>query len=333
MKCSGCLKIITKEDYVVCTSKFCSRTLHTNCSNARNLTSQQKEVWVCPDCQASTRKSGDNANTPIRSNENVTHRKKTIATTCQDTQSSPNHEVIAEIRSLRQDMINMQSDLNKRFDDLLSRFGECEARIKSLEQKEKKNDQLKAQVAQLQSQLNKQTHNALRSEIEILGLTETPRENPYHLALMTANKIGLKLEEHDLDYVSRTGTLNNGKPGGMQLPRPLVVSFTRRSKRDELLKEAKTRRNLDSQEIVGPGPQRRVFVNERLTYETRHLFRVARNWTREHGYKFCWVRNGSVYIRKREGREGSPPIAIQDIRDLEKLSGIHSANEAKEDHH
>lgn len=218
-------------------------------------------------------------------------------------------------------MAKMQSEFCKCFDALTSKLLDYDARIRSLEEKEKENEFLKVQVTQLQDQLNKQMHNSLRRELEILGLSETPNENPYHLALTTANKIGIELEDWDLDYVARSGPPRKNEPeDSKRLPRPLLVSFTRKTKREEFLKQAKNRRTLESTDIVGIGPQRKVFVNERLTNDTRRLFRIARLWVRDNGYKYCWVRNGTVYIRKREAQHGSPPIQIRNTEDLQKLS-------------
>ncbi|CAH0405931.1 unnamed protein product [Chilo suppressalis] len=224
--------------------------------------------------------------------------------------------IVSEMHLLRQDFANLQTEFGKRFDQLLLRFSDYDARLKSLEVKEKENELLKAQIAKLEDQLHRQTLSSLQSQIEIIGISETPGET-------TPNKIGIQLNESDLNHVYRGGpriTEDQKEKDSVRLPRPLVVTFTRRLKRDEFLKAGKTRRTLESCDIVGAGPQRKVYINERLTYEARQLFRTARNGTRENKYKFCWVQNGTVFIRKREGREGSPPIQVRSSKDLHKLS-------------
>ncbi|KAL0853025.1 hypothetical protein ABMA27_012806 [Loxostege sticticalis] len=327
MNCSGCLLGIGNETFVSCSSDECVRLLHISCANAQHLTPEQRETWICPDCRANV-KRGDNSNTPARAHGNITLRKKnssapsTNQTQTSEAENSTSLELLAtEIRCLRQDMANMQSEFIKRFDALTSKLLDYDVRLNTLEEKEKENNFLKLRVTQLEDQIKKQSHHLLRSELEILGLAETPNENPYHLVLTTARKIGVDLEERDIDYALRAGL--QGKEDSKdtdRLPRPLVISFTRKTKRDDFLKQAKTRRTLESTDVVGTGPQRRVYVNERLTSDTRRLFRTARLWTRDHGYKYCWVRNGMVYIRKREGRDGSPPLQIRSAEDLNKLS-------------
>lgn len=214
----------------------------------------------------------------------------------------------------------MQSDFANRFDELSAKLLGYDARIQLLEEKEKENTLLKSQVTQLQKKIHKLNHDSLRSDLEILGVTKTPSENPYHLVLTTASMIGVELDERDIDYVSRAGPRQKADANGKdQLPRPLVISFTRRSKREQFLKQAKARRTLDSRNVVGSGPERKLFVNERLTAEARRLFRSTREWAKQNAYKYCWVKNGQVYIRKRDTREGSPPIHIRSCEDLQRL--------------
>lgn len=328
MNCSGCLQLISKEEeYIVCSTDDCVKVFHKSCANIFHLSPGQLELWTCPDCRAMAKKGGDNTDTPVR--QNVTLRDKSKATS--SGRSAPPelapvnlNTIASDIRLIRQDMVKMQSDFAERFDTILTKLLDCDTRLKSLEEIKKENEHLKLQVTQLQDQINKQAHASLQSELEIVGISETPNENPYHLVLTTANKIGLDLDERDLSYVSRAGPRieEKSKDGSStdRLPRPLVVSFTRRSKRDDFINKAKSRKSLDSRDILVSGPQRRVYVNERLTSDCRRLFRSARNFVRENGFKYCWTRNGKVYIRKGEGKDGSPPIHVRDFADLERMS-------------
>lgn len=99
--------------------------------------------------------------------------------------------------------------------------------------------------------------------------------------MTTALKIGVELHDNNLNYVSRVGPKRrpqeNDAEDKRHLQRPLVVSFSRRVKRDEFLKQAKARYSLRNKDIVGQGqgPVRKVYVNERLTREARRLFREA----------------------------------------------------------
>ncbi|CAG9783253.1 unnamed protein product [Diatraea saccharalis] len=289
MSCHGCLKSIKGEKSIICTSPNCGKKFHTFCATSVHLTQEQTKKWICPECIAQAKKGGDNTHTPIRAAENVTMRKKTN-NSASFPLSIPGNDVIdvrpdlddsmrallVEFGNLRQDMAKFQADIVSKVNEMTAKISSYDSIIKQFEDKEKENIALKLQISQLQEQVNKRSEEALRSDLEILGLFETPNENPIHLVLNTAIKIGVKLEDYDIDYASRAGPRNKkDSKEGKQLPRPLIVSFTRKIKRAEFLKQAKSRRTLESREIIGEGPERKIYVNERLTAEKRWLFRTS----------------------------------------------------------
>ena len=322
MSCSGCLQSISDELFITCTYELCTKAYHRACINAPHHTAEEIKLWICPDCQASSRRGGDNTLTPVRTNDNITLRKKHSSQPNRDSGGSVDPDctlqsLFTEIRCLRNDMAALQAEFLDRFDKLTSTLGSYETRIVALEQKEKENVLLRAQVSHLQDQLNNQAQASLSAELEILGLSESPNENSYHLVLTAANKIGVELDETDINFVSRAGPRDRKE--SHRLPRPLIVSFCRRTKREIFLKQAKARRSLDSRDIVGNGPERKVFVNERLTAENRRLFRTSRKWAADNDYKYCWSRNGKIFVRRREGRDGSPPIQIHHEDNLQNI--------------
>lgn len=328
MDCSGCLKPIKKEEeYILCKENKCNKTYHALCLNTSNLSPEQILSWKCPDCHCKSKKGGDNSQTPVRGNENVTLRNKTTRQVPNDISPTASDEgllpLATEIRLLRQTMLNMQNEIYNRLDTLSNRLSDFDTRIQSLEHYKEENMMLRADMEKLQQQFNKHSQTSLRNELEIVGLQELPNENPHHIALTIAQKIGVDISDQDLDYASRVGPRrrrgDSQNQDSNQTTRPLVVSFTRKVKKDEFLKQAKLRRNLDSSQIVASGLQTKIYFNERLTSHNRQLFRAARNWTNVSGYKYCWTRNGSIFVRKREARDGSPPILIESEKDLENL--------------
>ncbi|XP_059052568.1 uncharacterized protein LOC131847119 [Achroia grisella] len=184
---------------------------------------------------------------------------------------------------------------------------------------------LKATISSLEKQINSQAQSALRNELEIIGVTETPNENLQHIILQTASKIGVSLTCEDHDWVMRPG---NSYAQGTQtsnkiIPRPLIVKFMRRAKREDFLKAAKTRRNITSADIEIQGPARKLYFNEHLTKHNRLFFRDTRSRAKESGYKYCWIKNGIVHIRKHEGR---PAIKIRNLSDMHHHLGLHDEN-------
>ncbi|XP_047993906.1 uncharacterized protein LOC125232323 [Leguminivora glycinivorella] len=259
--------------------------------------------------------------------DNITQRKKipqTVTPADDDvvTPMDPLQSLSSEMSRLHETIAGLRVDLTTRLDELNSKLASYEQRISSLDTLEKENALLKATETEAQSHL--------RNELEISGLEETPGENPYHLAMTAAVKIGVELHDSDLSYVTRVGPKLrpqniDDQDNETPLRRPLVVSFTRRVKRDEFLKQARARRSVKSKDIVGDlGSDRTVYVNERLTAEGRRLFRNARTFASDHGYKYCWVNHGTIFIRKKDANAGSPAIRINCDDDLNGL--LRTAN-------
>ncbi|KAL4706092.1 hypothetical protein ACJJTC_005116 [Scirpophaga incertulas] len=64
-----------------------------------------------------------------------------------------------------------------------------------------------------------------------------------------------------------------------------------------------------------------VFINERLTNHTRLLFRESRTRSKEHGFTYCWIKNGFIYVRQQDG---SPAQCIRNQDDLLRIFPINN---------
>ncbi|KAJ8704308.1 hypothetical protein PYW08_013032 [Mythimna loreyi] len=50
-----------------------------------------------------------------------------------------------------------------------------------------------------------------------------------------------------------------------------------------------------------PGDRRPVYIAEHLPPSTKKLFYLAREFANKNAYKFCWISNGNIFLRKVEG--------------------------------
>ncbi|XP_013186684.2 uncharacterized protein LOC106131949 [Amyelois transitella] len=349
--CAGCRQIISGR-HICCTSSSCKKIFDLTCTKAAGLKPEEINIWICPECRAARRKTGDTT-TPLRlsstassETDNVTMRKKTsmksqdtneVATKSQNVQevsASENIRILAnEIRGMRADMDLFRMDVTSRFETLATSLLEKGNLIDILENKqeelERRNTELETTVLTLQERIAQMSQRALRKEVEILGVHETDGEEPKHLTLLAATKIGLDLDVKDIDEATRAGAKRKSAgedPEVKRHPRPIVVRFTTKATRDKFLSTARSRRTLDSKDIAEGGPARKVYVNERLTTENRQLFRAARTRAQECGYKFCWVKNGNIYVKKHER---SSALRINSSSDIHCLGGpaLHATSD------
>lgn len=341
--CTSCGIEIPTMDFMTCSK--CPGVYDLCCLQIspkafRGFTQNFKDEWMCPTCKSALPK-GDNSNTPVRGkivnvatrneNVNVNLNRGSKRTQSPDTDLSSLVEEIKEMRlelhELRvqyqeitiskQDLLGLKEELRTMSDSVSKKLVEYDVLVRN---KDSKISALEATVAQLHQTVNDQNQRELRNVVEIVGITEMPGENLYHLVMRTAEKIGVKLADTDIESVSRvgsrrSGTDSNSAPSNM--PRPIIAKLLRRASREELLKAAKSRRELTTEGIT-PGNPTRVYLNERLTKENRSLFKLARIRIRQHNFRYCWVREGAIYVKKEEGR---PAIRINYVSDLDKKIG------------
>lgn len=333
--CAGCLGALRpKDDVVSCTRANCNRSYHKDiCVGGSAPRLDELVSWVCPQCKCESKRGGDNTSTPVRGTpctpDNVTLRTKKGLPT------SDLQELTSEIRFLREEVSSFKAklgnvssamqNLNEQMHQLVARVTISDERVLEMDQRYAlETEALKNRVRKLEEQMNSQAQAYHRNEIEIIGIPELPNENLQHIALVAAKKIGADIGESDLDWVLRAGVKKPpSSSSAFGFSRPIVMRLIRRSKRDELLKCVKSRKNVTTKDLGVDDQSKRVYFNERLTKENRLLFREARSRAASAGWKFCWTNSGSVFLRKREG---SPAILVRSIAELEdKFGHIESA--------
>lgn len=329
--CATCSKKIEDKILVSCRTPSCLNVFHVPC--VPSYTVDQKTTWKCPECQCLTKKGNDKPLTPVRaiSDNNIIENVSAInvheSNACSGGTSvfrSEISELTAEFRLLRDEVTSIkahladgQSEVRERLDALSTHVTGFGTRLRAVEDRMPVITSMTNTILELQERLDIQLQANLRNEVEFIGVPEQPQENLVHLVLTSAAKIGIEMNESDIDYVSRAGTFRVEMAENRHLPRPVVVRFLRRSKRNEFLKNAKVRRHLQTQDLELSGHSQKIYINERLTRENRLLFRDARRSTKEAGFKYCWTSNGTVYIRRKEG---AGAIAIRTRDDLAKLA-------------
>lgn len=344
--CAACTKVI-KAEFMEC--RNCLERYDLYCVNIALETfnaysESSKKDWICPTCKSAIPKR-DNTNTPVRSSEwdkpyaatdTITISRGSRRPLCADNRNEMS-TLIEEVREMKQelyelrvqhlenshskqDLLELKSHVQQLADSINVKINNFDKQIAS---RDLVISDLKTAITHLQQTVNGQEQRQLSNVLEISGVTELEGENLHHIVMTMASKVGVDLSDLEIDSVSRAGPrrLANSTAKDNQLPRPIVARILRRAKKDELLRAAKTRHQLSTDGIVA-GPTSRIYINERLTYTNRILFRNARLRARQCNFRFCWVRDGEIYIRKAEKK---PAILIRSTDDLDKHMASPSA--------
>lgn len=333
-KCSGCRNHLKGGSFLECCR--CVDKYHYTCINLtketyQNLTKEQKESWVCPSCRAKEPKIGDNSNTPVRSApvvapgikqsevvaipqyDNITLRSKPRATvTC----SCPSADIIRDIireeldRKFGTEIKEIKEKLS-RLDETIAHFNnefdkvkrECESQTNLISQLQGENEKLKVISTNLAQRMNQAEQLSRTCNIEIQCVPEYKNENLYSTVLQLAKTIKHPISESDLHYCTRIAKLN---PTSAR-PRSILVRLGSRRLRDSLLAGViEFNRNNPTDKLntshLGYGGNKKspVFVCENLTPDAKQLHAEARHKAKELNYRFCWVRDGKVFLRKTE---------------------------------
>lgn len=312
--CNACGKSVKSLYYMDCA--HCKELYDLECLNINTAVFEKfsddyKKNWVCPTCMCSKPKTGDTS-TPIRAlnntytniNKTRGNRNKQVPSDGTDNDELSLLTVMQEIRLLRQDVLALTHQIDN-YD-------------RKLESKDREINDMKLTIHVLTQKIEAQEQLNLKNEIEIIGVPEQGSENLTHVVLTASKKLGVDLQECDIDEVRRAGPKRpNPSAPAASKTRPVVVKFLRKARRDEVLAAAKVRRNLTSEHIVY-GTTASIYFNERLTPSNRQLFREARMRAKLHNFSFCWIRNGNVYVRKAANTNSNkyPAIPIRSLDDI-----------------
>lgn len=134
--------------------------------------------------------------------------------------------------------------------------------------------------------------------IEIRNIPMSQGENKASL-VSTAVQIGQKLNaDIQASHIKDIYRIRTGDPAvktiivdlNSVLLKEQIIGMNRR-----FLKSGST---LTTEHLRIKGPARPIFISENLTTKMKKLFFQAREFAKANKYRFCWVSNGKIFLRK-----------------------------------
>ncbi|CAG9098049.1 unnamed protein product [Plutella xylostella] len=189
---------------------------------------------------------------------------------------------LAQIRS---DIKSEISILSNRLDAVEHENAELRAKVDSLSHQPVASEdaiELREQVQQLQLELNERDQASLQNDVELTHIPESVGESVGHVVLAVARKLGVALEERDVVSAGRVGAPRRVEAGQPPRPRPIVVRFTRRALRDEIINSARVRRGADTSDLgsLGSKAKHEEFVVA-VTNESPDILAINETWLRQ----------------------------------------------------
>jgi hypothetical protein len=220
----------------------------------------------------------------------------------QNTRFSTMHKDITKIKNQMSDIKNANSEIEKEIDFLGEKYVELQKAREEISENSKKQENRIKDVLQkntylekcnkaLEERVMRLEQKELAMQIELMNVQKKEGEDLMATVSKIAQELSLRIQ--DIENVWRV-------PGDLKDARPVIVSLRSREARTEWLKCRK--RVLTNGTIYNTEDSSRIFINEHLTRQLRHLFWSAKNRLRE-THKFVWIRNGKVLVKKNENEK------------------------------
>ncbi|XP_045448941.1 uncharacterized protein LOC123657442 [Melitaea cinxia] len=323
MDCGKCNRYINDKEMLKCAT--CSICLHYQCADFseiefKKILPMNKMKWKCQNCKS--KKHGTSSGT---------HSPKIQPTSLNNFNVDPQSQALmqyfdAKFETLRQQwradlqvaIQEVSSSIKQDIESLESRLTASETRIIELEQTitsmsssqsnfndvMQENSQLRTDLECLQAKFDDLDQVSRSCNVEIQNIPEKKAENLVHLSIQIGKLIGIDIKESDIRSVHRVAP---GKPSNR--PKNIVLQLSTRRLRDDVIAAARARRTLTVASLLGPpmsaaaaatNQDARFYINEHLTLKNKLLFSTARQHAKDKNYKYIWVKNHCILLRKSD---------------------------------
>jgi hypothetical protein len=176
------------------------------------------------------------------------------------------------------------------------------------------------ECGRMAERLEKLEYSVRRCNVEVQNVPYSKSENLLNITEALSTKIGITWDERAVVKVHRVarGAGDRASSSTMDIKRPknIIIHFNNEAARDAFLRAGRSRRDLLAEDVGIEGDKQRIFISEHLTPFKKKLFRDARALRKSKGYRFIWIRHGTIYMRKDS--DGAV-VVISSQADLNKI--------------
>lgn len=233
-------------------------------------------------------------------------------------------EIRNEISALRKDHSEVKKTVTELSDEVSSikesmqfhsdQFDDLKNQVDTLTTRTKKTDISVSSITNLESKIESMEQQARQCNLEITNLPERRNENLLTLLEAIGKTIGCNISKSDIVSVHR---VPQALPDNKR-PKNIIAKLTTRTLRDNILSSYRLNKNktITSTQLGVSGTTEKVFLNEHLTLKNKQLFRKVRDEAKKHDYKYTWIKNATILVRKSDT---SPVFAVRSEKDLDKI--------------
>ncbi|KAF9414296.1 hypothetical protein HW555_007774 [Spodoptera exigua] len=164
------------------------------------------------------------------------------------------------------------------------------------------NNSLQNKMKDMESRLAHMEQEARQNNLEINCLPEHKNENLIKTIVQIGSAVSFPIAESEILSCTRVQKSNPAS----KKPKAVICKLSSKAHRDNLLGaiqiyNRKNPKNKLNTKLIGYGDtESPVYVSEHLTPANKSLHAATRIAAKEKNYKYVWVRNGKIFIRKDE---------------------------------
>lgn len=292
-KCIACEEDIIPEDAIQCTGD-CKGWYHFYCAGfveKKFRLYQDRENWKCLGCKTRrvTHRSTNLEDDSIKLSESDTSSHSiTILDEIRDLKSFVQTQFLEYSKSL-----NFQEGVIK---DLTTTINAFKEEIKTVKEE---NASLKAEIVKnkaeidlLKSETLEMQQYSRRMNLEISGFPEVLNEDTLQVVKSILNKLDVNNHESIL-VAHRIPSARKDRH------KSIIVQFSSKHERDRCLTASKEKR-IKASNISERFDATPIYLNEHLAPGMKKLLFLSKQFKRERDFKFCWVRDGKIFLRRDE---------------------------------
>lgn len=227
----------------------------------------------------------------------------------------------SELEDLKKDLENFKKlEIEKhmkfyaeKLDESLKKIQDFEVIIASLKNVEKENEFLKKEIDCLTYKVNDIEQNDLKINVEIRGAPFLEDVSDDNILQAVAQEISCPIEKKDIEFCYRVGKKSDNN--GIVKHSSIVVKFKDFEKKQEF-KIAANKLKEKTKMVKIKNNNFKVFVNDHLTPLNKILLNEAKIFSKEKNFKFTWVKNCNIYIKKETD---SDAICVRKICDINAI--------------
>ncbi|CAK1548668.1 unnamed protein product [Leptosia nina] len=316
-----------KDSFIIC--QKCKKIYHFACMSLdeSSFTLETRELWFCPECVIPKVSISDS--TPIR-NVSVSRGNKRPALNSPPSTGSITRDDIREIvenvfktnlteiiskfsetisstltqeiKPLREEILILKESIGLINTDCNSLKLENEDIKLKVQNLESINEKLSKSLSDMHVRLNQAELQLRLNNLELQCVPEQKNENLLDIFTNLSKTIGCKIDVNEITHCTRVAKINKTSTR----PRSIIYQLTSRKSRDSILAGAlnfnkkNPHNKLNSSDLGVTGSKTPVFISEHLSPTVKSLHAAVRLRAKEKNFKFVWIRNGKIFVRKNE---------------------------------